>query len=286
MPFSYYKTMKISYVSDLHLEFSDLELPGGEVLILAGDICEVKNVRPNSYDPNGIMFNFENRHRRPDRYIRFFLEECAKYQQVFYVMGNHEHYHGRFDRTAGLIQEFLPANVRLLENDCVDYRGVMFMGATLWTDLNRGNPISENMIRQYMNDYSAITNHYQDQDRYFKLIPTETLKVHRRTVEYFRQTLAANRDRTFVVITHHGPSFQSVGPEFKDDFHINGAYASDLDQFILNHSNIRYWIHGHMHHSNDYQIGSTRVLTNPRGYVGYERSSEDFDPGRSFEIEV
>ena len=36
--------MKIELASDLHLEFGPLELPGGEVLILAGDICEYRTL--------------------------------------------------------------------------------------------------------------------------------------------------------------------------------------------------------------------------------------------------
>ena len=37
--------MIVSLVSDLHLDISGhLELPGGDVLILAGDICEAKEL--------------------------------------------------------------------------------------------------------------------------------------------------------------------------------------------------------------------------------------------------
>ena len=67
--------MKVNVISDLHLEFDDLELPGGDVLILSGDVCEAKNLKADKYDPNGIMFDFERANRRPDRYIRFFKEE-------------------------------------------------------------------------------------------------------------------------------------------------------------------------------------------------------------------
>ena len=35
--------MKINYMSDLHLEFGYQPLPGGDVLILAGDICEARS---------------------------------------------------------------------------------------------------------------------------------------------------------------------------------------------------------------------------------------------------
>jgi hypothetical protein len=39
-----------------------------------------------------------------------------------------------------------------------------------------------------------------------------------------------------------------------------------------------------MHNPVDYMMGSTRVLANPRGYVGYETIANTFDPGFSFEV--
>lgn len=276
--------MRITYISDLHLEFGDLTLPGGEVLILAGDVCEVTNLSRTPYDSQGVTFTFENRHKRPDRYIRFFIEECAKYDRVFYVMGNHEHYHGRFDQTEEIIRGLLPANVQLLENQTVEYGGVQFMGATLWTDLNRGDPITEYTVKDVMNDYRVIKNYYREEGQFYKLTPAETRRIHKKTMAYFRQTLKDNPDRPFVVVTHHAPSGASVGDEFKNDYHGNGAYASDLSDFILDNPNIHLWFHGHMHHKSDYMIGQCHVLTNPRGYVGYERQANSFDPGLTIEF--
>ena len=38
--------MKITLISDLHLDVSGyLDLPGGKVLIIAGDACEAKELR-------------------------------------------------------------------------------------------------------------------------------------------------------------------------------------------------------------------------------------------------
>ena len=33
---------------------------------------------------------------------------------------------------------------------------------------------------------------------------------------------------------------------------------------------INLWVHGHTHHNVDYMLGSTRVITNQRGYTGFE----------------
>lgn len=270
--------MKLTIVSDLHLEFEDLELPGGEVLILAGDICEAKNIQNSSYDPAGITFPFENRKKRPDRYIRFFKEECAKYDRVFYVMGNHEHYHGRFDQTADIIRAILPANVTLLENDSVTYGGYTFIGATLWTDCNRNDPLTIQSLKDMMNDYRVVKNYYKDRGQYHRLTPQHTATVHKRTLEYFKAVIDNERDRAVVIITHHSPSFASVPEKFKLDTLMNGGYASDLSNFILDNTNIKLWIHGHMHDPVDYTIGDTRIVANPRGYVGYEPAAFHFTP--------
>jgi hypothetical protein len=65
---------------------------------------------------------------------------------------------------------------------------------------------------------------------------------------------------------------------------MNGGYRSNLEDLIFDHPQIKVWCHGHMHDACDYMIGSTRVLTNPRGYKGYEQSAETFDPSFSFDV--
>lgn len=278
--------MKINVTSDLHLEFDDLELPGGDVLILSGDVCEAKNVKADRYDPNGVMFDFERANRRPDRYIRFFKEECSKYRHVLYVMGNHEHYGFRYDKTYSQLLVNMPDNVRLLEQETTEIDGVVFMGATLWTDCNNGDPITMMQLRSSMNDYRIVQNYYKDKGQYFKLTPEFTHKVHRDTVAYFKEELAKYQDRKVVVITHHSPSKQSIKPKYQGDYHMNGGYSSDLEQFILDHPQIKAWTHGHTHDTFDYQIGQCRVICNPRGYVGYEHRAHEFDPTIGFDIEA
>lgn len=41
------------------------------------------------------------------------------------------------------------------------------------------------------------------------------------------------------------------------------------------------WVHGHVHHRNDYMVGDTRVVSNARGYPGEETG---FDPCFTVEI--
>ena len=251
--------MKISYCSDLHLDFGPgLELPGGEVLILAGDVVE------------------HNRLKHSPELQNFFQTECAKYQQVFYILGNHEHYNGTFSKTLERMQEFMPDNIRLMENDCINYKGINFVGCTLWTDMNKQDPLTLYQMPNLINDYRCVKNEYQG--GYGKLTPRHTASVHFQSVEYLKETLESVTVPT-VVFTHHAPTLESINVRYRTakDHCMNGGYASDLSQLILDYTDkVPYWIHGHMHNEVDYLVGNTRVLSNPRGYLPYEAQALSF----------
>lgn len=270
--------MIIHLVSDLHLEFGYQELPGGDVLILAGDICEAKTLRKEFHQTKVID-------RVPGAFpaYDFFYSECVKYKKVFYVLGNHEHYHGRFDKTVNELKSMMPDNVTLLEKECFEYEGVLFLGATLWTDLNKGDPITVYTMKGFMNDYKVVQNFYADKGLYYKLTPEHTAAEHRKTKQYFKLMLEEKRDLPVVVITHMAPSFQSVNEKFKHETTTNGGYASEMSEFILDHPNIKVWVHGHMHDPVDYKIGGTRIIANPRGYTPWE-DGNGFEPGLYFEV--
>lgn len=63
---------------------------------------------------------------------------------------------------------------------------------------------------------------------------------------------------------------------------MNGGYASDLSEFILDNPKIKLWTHGHMHQNHDYLIGTTRVVCNPKGY--HDENKNEFDPNFTVEL--
>jgi len=276
--------MHVSVMSDLHLDFADLTLPGGDVLILSGDLCEAKSIRKAEYNPDLVMLEHERADRRPDRFYRFLEEECSrKYRETIMVMGNHEHYGFRYHKTYDHIRSQLPANIHLLENESYELDGVTFLGATLWTDMNKGDEITLWQMKSVMNDYRQITA--KTNGNYFRLQPERTVADHHATMEYFRTFLDEHTGTgPVVVVTHHSPSKSSTHPRYADEKIMNGAYSSDLSEFILDHPEIKVWTHGHTHHNFDYQIGECRIICNPRGYKGYEQQAEDFDPTIGFDI--
>jgi len=275
--------MRVNVISDLHLEFGDLELPGGDVLILSGDVCESRTLRKYKYDPVNLLGEGPNG-KRLDRAARFFNEEVTKYRRCIYVMGNHEHYHGKFHKTWHELIAEVPDNVEVLEQQHTEIDGVLFLGATLWTSCNKGDPMTHMVLKNGMNDYRAITYHDRVRNVYRKLNPEDTQAEYSRTMQYFRTICELNRDKKIVICTHHAPSFQSVHEHYRHEREMNGGYASDLTEFILDNENILFWTHGHMHDPSDYMIGQCRVIANPRGYLGYESGANTFDPTVGFDM--
>lgn len=301
--------MKIALCSDVHLEFGPLELfndENADVLILSGDICLASEV--NDRD------NFEIRGAtdRSNQFHKFFQECSARFPHVLYVAGNHEHYHGDYAKSLPRLKEKLAylKNLHVLDKETFTLEGVTFVGGTLWTDMNKEDPLTLQGIRHKMNDYqiiedsSELVNYkvYVPKDKPVGMTDEEWLALPHsdRHVVQFKQRVgvftpeksvedhkqmmfaiaaaveAAPADQKIVVVGHHAPCKQSVKPRYKNDHLVNGAYSSDLSEFMLDNPKIKLWTHGHTHDVFDYMVGSTRIVCNPRGYIGYEQRADDF----------
>jgi len=217
--------------------------------------------------------------------IRFrdFLKRCSfQFPHVIYVAGNHEFYSdGRFFEEIETLRTACAAhhNIYFLERDTKIIDDIVFVGGTLWTDMNKFDPLTLHAVRDTIMDYRATTN---DKAGFRRLKPADTVERHRLTVDYIKLVVSENRDKTVVVVGHHSPSFQSVHELYRSEHIMNGAYHSDLSEIMLDNTNIKLWTHGHTHYPFDYVIGETRVVCNPRGYDGYEDTG--WDPNLIIEI--
>lgn len=275
--------MKINLISDCHLNFDELELPGGDVLIMAGDIVEAGHLR--------ISDNLNRHTFLADRYRKFFKNELVKYKHVIYVLGNHEHYNNVYADSFDRIKKELPENVHLLEGDSLSIDDVHFFGSTFWTDMNKKDPIALRYVEKNMSDFYVIkhdglkvTNNFGESYYTDKFSASFVADVFNDTVTKLKVFLDQHKQDKVVVISHHAPSSLSIHDQYKDDYPMNYGYFSDLSNLILDNSQIKYWVHGHMHFPVDYTLGSTRILSNPRGYKGYELQAELFDLDFSFEV--
>jgi Icc-related predicted phosphoesterase len=302
--------MKIALCSDVHLEFGPLELfndENADVLILSGDICVASDVR--DHDAYGIL----GENVRSNKFHTFFQECCARFPHVVYIAGNHEHYNGDYARSLPHLKEKLGylVNLHILDKESVLINDVMFVGGTLWTDMNKEDPITLSHIKGVMNDYRIIENSnrtvtyraptykkdengkeivvtknhikqwvedgFEFKTRTALFSPEDSVEDHKAMLAYIDKCVKdLPTGQKVVVVGHHAPSKLSVKPRYVDEFIMNGAYSSDLSEFILDNPKIKLWTHGHTHDVFDYMIGSTRIVCNPRGYIGYEQCADDF----------
>ena len=277
--------MKISLVSDVHLEFGDLDFEndqGAEVLILGGDICVAHDITQR--DPYGVM----GPEYRSNRFHDFFQRCHDRFPHVIYIVGNHEYYNGDFATSFAHLKDVLGYLPRLhvLEKESITIGDITFLCGTLWTDMNREDPDTLYRIRSYMNDFRIIKDsrnpvHYKDPEGVFhtrdgRFSPETSVEEHRAMLKFVEESIEADPTAKYVVVGHHSPSRSSTHPQYADQSMVNGAYSSNLDEFIMDRPQIKLWTHGHTHHEFDYMIGSCRVMCNPRGYDGYEQQAEQW----------
>jgi predicted phosphodiesterase len=275
--------MKIAVCSDLHLEFGSLSLENTEsvdVLILSGDICVAKDL--NAVDDPLEMNKSKKIHD-------FFRACCNEFPHVIYIAGNHEHYHGDYKTTMSRLKTHLShlENLHILDKETWTHDDVVFVGGTLWTDMNKEDSLTLYTIKGMMNDFRLVKNsnrevHFKDSDGNFHtrvstFCPEDAVEDHKNMVAYIKSVYENTPPwMKIVVVGHHAPCKLSTHPRYKDETIMNGGYSSDLSEFILDRPGIKLWTHGHTHEPFDYMLGSTRIVCNPRGYIGHEQRADDF----------
>lgn len=265
--------LKVKVVSDLHLEFGDLDLKNKEnadVLVLSGDICLLK------------VLHYKTLNVTDNPFTKFFDRVCEAFPEVVYVPGNHEFYNYDLETGKQTFDSLQTrwGNLHPLNNSAVQIGDVTFVGGTLWTDFDNDNPVAMSLGKLYMNDFRIINVNAEVNVPFH---PQNALKEHKQTLEAIRLVCKEKEGQKVAVITHHTPSYQSCVGVFKGD-PLNPCYATNLEQFIQDRPNIQLWTHGHVHSSHDYMIGTTRIVCNPRGYCIKHRENKEFNPNHCITI--
>jgi len=270
--------MRIRLLSDLHLEFSSFKFypVDCDLIILAGDIKE------------GGAFQWAR-------------ETFGKDQSILYVPGNHEFYNQGDYYECNMRMHIQAAQYNILFDTsfsrCLFKQdNVHFLAGTLWTDYRLFSPkweqwIAMSEVQRALNDYNCIEINRR------KIEPKDFLKEHLECLEnisaYSKKLQVEAPDDKIVIVSHHAPSIRSTLPRYLNDI-VTAGFASNLENFILDHPNIKLWMHGHMHNSSSYEIGQCRVVANPKGYsrlVAYDGEKEvhrleniNFNPNLIVEI--
>jgi predicted phosphodiesterase len=239
--------MKLKIISDVHLEnfkkSDSFQIGEGDTIILAGNILIAKHLKLNNF--------------LKEIYINFF-DLCIKnYNNVLYVMGNHEHYGYHFNNTYTTIKENIPRSIHLLENQHVIIDDWTFIGMTMWTDYdNNHNSIFAS--EKISNDYELIRTDLN----YRKIKPADIIATHNESKKYLNKELKKCKNNKVFIITHQAPSIKSISEKCRSEM-IYNSYYSDLTKIINRNPQIKYWVHGHTHNINDYTINKCRVLSSP-----------------------
>ena len=244
--------MKMLIYSDLHLDMHPIDLQVRpellhtvDVVVLAGDITE---------GTAGL------------RWARNTFPNTA----IVYVDGNHEFYGQHWEKHIDAMRALAAEReVHYLENDSITIEGVRFLGCSLWTDfaLHGVEAKLEAMsaARRRMNDYQLIKISAPQEmywQRKHRLFPAMAARRHDESRQWLQEQLSQGDPQHTVVVTHHAPHAGSISQKHLGN-ELSPAYASDLTSLM---GKTKLWIHGHIHESVDYQVNSTRVVSNPRGY--------------------
>lgn len=254
-------TMKIQYMSDLHLEFrenahwlKEHPLPvTGDILVLAGDT---------------FYLGDESMMRHP-----FWDWASENYRQVIVCLGNHEFY--KYYDLSTLKESAMGEirhNVHWYYNVALKVDDIEFIVSTLWASI----PLHEAFqTERCVSDFHRIM--YEDH----VLTAADFTKEHERCLEFIKDAVEKSNAKKKIVVTHHVPSFQLSSPVFKGS-PINGAFTVELGNYIA-YSDIDYWIYGHSHRNIDGVIGNTQCLSNQLGYT-FQKEHLDFDAEKYIEV--
>ncbi|WP_316801427.1 metallophosphoesterase [Pedobacter frigidisoli] len=232
------------FISDIHLEYASNReflknspiLPSSDILLMAGDIMPLKDLRKQAY------------------FLDFL---SANYKTVYWIPGNHEFYGCDISEFEGSFSREIRKNVVLLNNQVVESHGCRLIFSTLWSKIPKRTSYE---VRRFMPDFREI---------FFKekLFSIENYnKLHEVCFGFLKKTITGLETKRQIVVSHHIPTFVNYPSAFRGSI-LNSAFATELGDWLIGHGP-DYWIYGHHHQPvRDFTVGKTRMRCNQLGYV-------------------
>lgn len=206
-------------------------------------------------------------------------ELCEHFDDVVFVTGNHDYYHGDIQTVHDDFEDFAwtHKNFHFLENSSVMIKGVNIVGACLWTDIDGANPLKVLEAKNIMNDFHYIKNFSTDG------------WLHQNEFSSYFLFNALDMNSKNLIVTHHAPHEACIEERFYNSPY-NHLYANSeksglyqlFDDTKFN-SVIVGWCHGHMHTQSVIDINGIPVFRNARGYHKYEETARVFQANTVFE---
>jgi len=263
--------LRVGIHSDLHTEFSACtiaNLPALDVLVLAGDIGNLLSVS----------------------HFLGTIRNAAPELPVLYVLGNHEYYGLEFAKAKQQYRQLCDRyRVTLLDNEGVQIDDVLFVGSTLWSDFSLAGQADISMLwaRNKIPDYRKI-HRYSADGSLVAMQPADTVEEYKKARAFIQESLLSENQtvRKKVVISHFLPAFELLAPGYRQnaDALIQSAYwATDIPQL---HQLADDWIYGHSHDCIETTVGTTRFLSNQRGYSKVMNKAQSADYQRDYCVNI
>lgn len=251
--------MREIVVSDLHLEHYKtvtkamrcLGVPDNvqedTVLILAGDVVPIAKYR---------------------KYIKFFEHLARIYPAgVVWVPGNHEYYGGCVETSR---PENLPEGIHFLERESVIIDRVLYVGCTLWAELNSVGSDSQSRLSKFP-DFRFV-----DCKEGVKQTIRSVSDFNDRDTSWLRHELFVAGFighpyfDTVSVITHFAPTTKYIAAQYSAS-EFNQFFSNALEKWFLPggialQPIIKNWYFGHTHVSFEDRIQNLNLKCNPAGY--------------------
>ncbi len=255
--------MKVQLLSDLHLEaqpqFEVAPAPGADLMVLAGDIgsYQAGSRLAETGDEDFGLARFSPRQGWP--------------VPVLFVPGNHEYDGLEFEPTMARLRETCERlGITWLDREVMVIDGVRFIGSTLWSDFDalvppEATPTVQLKAREkafraanfYLRKHSTLMNGE-------RMLAEQMREVALDCQRWLREALSHPFEGTTVAVTHFAPSLRSADPRY-GLVPGTAGFCNALDDLL---PLADWWLHGHLHCTQHYQVGRCRVRANTLGYAG------------------
>lgn len=270
--------MKIRLISDLHLDINakyDLDFKHEKLedmfTIVAGDICgsPEKSAQWLKWNLSRGAFVSGNHDvydtSMPIEDIKaFFAKNFPKDGNITY-----------FDNEVGVISKDIGENILLVADVMyTDYKlPAGFRNPT--GDIKKNICIADpwrSPARGGMNDFNygtckKIWKNLNDENslRPKRLMPEYYLEHHEKAFSAVTDAIERNSSKEIILVTHHCLSEKCIDHMYDNDS-LNASYASNKEDWILAHPNIKCICSGHIHARKSFKVGNALYVMNALGY--------------------
>eukprot|EP01004_Peranema_trichophorum_P006883 NODE_5682_length_983_cov_38.389535_g5103_i0.p1 GENE.NODE_5682_length_983_cov_38.389535_g5103_i0~~NODE_5682_length_983_cov_38.389535_g5103_i0.p1 ORF type:complete len:228 (+),score=26.50 NODE_5682_length_983_cov_38.389535_g5103_i0:152-835(+) len=167
------------------------------------------------------------------------------------------------------------SNVIFMQKKSIIIDGIKVLGTTLWSYIPESK---KKAVKSGLNDYTLISLRTEE-GKIRTLSVDDTVKWHEEELNWLTGELETARilNQPCIVITHHTPSMDGTSDQKYNGSDQSYAFSTRLTHLMG--PNILVWGCGHTHHSFDFKVSGTRLVSNQRGYPfgTYEVTGYDID---------